>query len=124
MSRVERLWLPGRLPGLNDLMFTSVGARIRHQKAPKQAVALLAHAQRIKPFTSPVALTFEWHEPNRRRDPDGICAGGSKTVIDALKTAGVIANDGWKHIARIEHTWVVDRENPGVSVTIREMEAA
>lgn len=121
MARVERVWLPGRLPGLNDLMFTNVGARIKHQRGPKQAVKLLVQTQRIQPFTTPVALSFEWREPNRKRDPDGFCAGGAKVVIDALKTAGVIENDGWKHIARIRHEWRVDAEKPGVLVTIEEV---
>jgi len=121
MSRVERIWLPGRMPGLNDLMFKGIGARIRFQKAPKRAVLLLVQAQGIKPFNGPVALSFEWVEPNKRRDPDGICSGGSKTLIDALKTCGVIANDGWKHIAGIAHSWRCDPQNPGVLVTIKEV---
>jgi hypothetical protein len=108
------------LPALNDLLFTNVKARIKHQKGPKQAVALLVQAQRIKPFGGPVALSFEWREPNRRRDPDGICAGGAKVLIDALKTAGVLANDGWRNIASIRHTWLVDKTNPGVWVTLEE----
>lgn len=121
MSRVERIWLPGRLPGLNDLLFTNIGARIKHQKGPKQAVRLLVQAQRIKPFDKPVALSFEWVEPNKRRDPDGFTAGGTKVLIDALKTSGVIANDGWKNVAAIAHTWRVDQRAPGVHVTITEV---
>lgn len=119
--RTVRLWLPGRLPGLNDLLFTNVGARIKHQNGPKQAVALLVQAQRVTPFERPVRLTFEWREPNKRRDPDGICAGGAKVTIDALKTAGVLPNDGWKNIAAIAHTWRVDAKAPGVMVTIEEV---
>lgn len=119
--RIAQLWLPGRLPGLNDLIFTNVGARIKHQRGPKQMVKLLVQAQGIATFTKPVMLKFEWREPNKRRDPDGVC-GGSKLVIDALKTAGVLANDGWKHIASIVHSWSVDAQSPGVLVTITEVE--
>ena len=59
-------------------------------------------------------------EPNKRRDPDGFCAGGAKVVIDALKTAGVLDNDGWRHIVGLRHTWSVDATRPGVLVTITE----
>jgi hypothetical protein len=119
--RVERFWLPGRLPGLNDLLFTSVGARIRHQKGPKAAVSLLVAVQRIKPFERPVRLSFEWHEPNMRRDPDGFCAGGAKVAIDALVSAGTLKGDGWRYIAALTHTWRVAKE-PGVWVTLEEVE--
>jgi Holliday junction resolvase RusA-like endonuclease len=118
--RTETLWLPGRLPGLNDLLFTNIGARIKHQKGPKAAVRELVKKQRIAQFERPVLLRFEWREPNRKRDPDGFCAGGAKVVIDALKTAGVLKNDGWQQVAGIAHSWCVDSVAPGVLVTIEE----
>jgi hypothetical protein len=120
VPRAVQIWLPGRLPGLNDLLFTSVGARIKHQRGPKQTVKLIVEAQRIGRFDRPVSLAFDWREPNKRRDPDGFCAGGAKVVIDALKTAGVLDNDGWRHIVGLRHTWSVDATRPGVLVTITE----
>jgi hypothetical protein len=34
-------------------------------------------------------------EPNRKRDPDNIVAGGTKLLLDSLVGAGVLRGDGW-----------------------------
>jgi hypothetical protein len=120
LLRRERFWLPGRLPGLNDLLFTDVRSAIRTRRAPHAAIALLAQAARIRPFDGPVRVTCEWHEPNKRRDPDGIVGGGTKCLLDGLVNAGVLKGDGWRHIAALTHTWRVAKE-PGVWVTLEEV---
>jgi hypothetical protein len=70
------------------------------------------------PFEGPARLRFEWRERDRRRDPDGVSAGGKKLVLDGLVMAKVLAGDGWKHIAGWEDSWSVDADQPGVMVTI------
>jgi hypothetical protein len=121
------LWIPGKLPGLNDMLDAAKGSGGRgkdYSKLKRQwGEAIWAHALSAKihkpgPFAGPVRLAFEWREKNRQRDPDNVAAA-KKLVLDSLIMAKVLLGDGWKHIAGWEDTWLVDAERPGVLVTMR-----
>ena len=43
-------------------------------------------------------LRFTWGEPNKKRDPDNIAAGGRKFILDALVHSGILPNDGWANV--------------------------
>lgn len=42
----------------------------------------------------PLWFAFGWHEPDRRRDKDGVRSGGVKLILDALVLAHVMPDDG------------------------------
>lgn len=65
------------------------------------------------------SIHYCWVEPNRKRDPRNVAAG-AKYIEDALVEAGILPNDGWAHILGFRDRWYVDRQHPGVSVTIKE----
>lgn len=124
----RELWIPGPLPGLNELLAAAGGsggrragyARIKRQWTETVwALARNAGIHRPGPFESQVEIDFEWMERDRRRDPDNVAAGGRKLALDGLVKAGVLMGDGWKHV----HGWT-DKffvgSVPGVNVTIRE----
>jgi hypothetical protein len=128
------LWVPGPLPGLNELIAAAKGAggtgraysRLKRQWT--ETVWALAKEARIDkpgPFERPVLITFEWVEKDRRRDPDNVAAGGRKLILDGLVEAGVLAGDGWRHIRAWNDRWVTVDEviggskGPGVGVTIQ-----
>lgn len=118
--RTASFFLPGRLPGSNEVraMLTRKGG-FRRYNALKQkvhlAVALIVKAEGIGRFES-AHLRFEWAEPNMRRDPDNFCQ--PKGILDALQHAGVLPNDGWRQVLSIAHRWRVDKACPGVRVTL------
>lgn len=110
------LWIPGRLPGLNELL-EAKGSKVREArhraKNDAQAkIALFARSQ-LKPVKR-ATFHYEFHEPNRKRDPSNIAAGAIKIIEDALQLAGIIDNDGWKAVAGFTVAFVVDRESQGV----------
>lgn len=72
-------------------------------------------------FTRPVVIHYTWIEPNRRRDKDNI-AFAKKFIQDSLVHAGVLQNDGWKHIEHFTDDFAVDPKNPRVEVVIEEFE--
>ena len=120
--KTASFFLPGRLPGSNEVraMLTRKGGFRRYNAVKSKvhaAVAAIVAAERIPRFHS-CHVRFEWAEPNMRRDPDNFCSAGSKGILDALQHAGVIPNDGWKNILSLSHRWRVDREKPGVLVTL------
>jgi hypothetical protein len=118
------LWIPGPLPGLNELIAAAKGsggrgagyARLKREWT--EAVWALANLARLGSFDVPVTLMFRWSERDRRRDPDNVAAGGRKLVLDGLVKAGVLRGDGWQHIAGWADEWQTDRKRPGVLVSI------
>ncbi len=58
---------------------------------------------------------------NRRRDLDNISSFGRKVVQDALVSAGVLKDDGWKHVVGFSDRFDVDKANPHIEVRIREV---
>lgn len=78
-------------------------------------------AARIRPVVNPVHLSFLWVCKDRRRDKDNVVAGGRKPILDSLEKAGIVRRDSWRLIAGFEDRFEVDKENPRVEVTLREI---
>ncbi len=120
---VVALWIPGPLPGLNELLGAAKGSGghgIGYAKLKRQwtdAIWALSKAARLPRFMGPVHLRFEWIEKDRRRDPDNVAAA-KKLVCDGLVKAGVLEGDGWRHIDGWSDRWAVDAKRPGVEVAI------
>lgn len=116
-------FIPFVLPGLNEIIAAAkygkgAGNRYRKLKSDTEMIIFAAVKKSgLSPFTEPVFIHFEWIEPNRRRDPDNVAAG-KKFCLDLLQKTGTISGDGWKHIAGLKDTFRVDKDNPGVLVTI------
>lgn len=122
----QRLWIPGRLPGWNELL-DAKGVRFKgtHKtqydtlKAKSQErIIYMARAQ-LQPVER-AFFRYEFHEPDRRRDPSNIASGALKIVEDALRHAGTIKNDGWANVAGFSFSFQVDKEAQGVMVRLEE----
>lgn len=118
---MERLWIPGRLPGLNEII-EACGTRKRNWNAYTsmkrewgQRVSLFALAQGFKPGKKGY-FTYLFVEANRKRDPSNIVGGGVKIIEDALQECCLIEGDGWIQVKGIAPFWCKDADNPGVSV--------
>lgn len=112
--------MPGKFPGLNELLAAAKMRRGRVYAAIKRRwthqVAEAARAQRIPQYER-ARFAFLWREGSRRRDPDNVAAGGRKLILDGLVEAGVLPNDGWGNVVGWTDAWEVCR-TPGVLVTI------
>lgn len=115
--KVATLCIPGRLPGLNELMLDR-GSRIRVKAKWCKTVALIARTSCTPRFDRGAYVHIECVEPNRKRDPDGVCSGAAKVVLDGLVKCGVLAGDGWGHILGLSYSWRVDAAEPCVVVTL------
>lgn len=119
----QALWIPGPLPGENEIIAAAKGFGGRGYGYSKlkreltERIALLARAAKLRPMAA-AHLTFEWREPSKRRDPDNFSAGGRKFALDGLVAAGVLPGDGWAHVLGFSETWTVDKSRPGVLVTL------
>lgn len=71
-------------------------------------------------INAPVTIAFEWEEPNRKRDIDGI-AFGKKFILDALVKKGILPNDSQKWVRGFTDTFTVGKTHK-VKITIREIQ--
>ena len=124
------LWVPGPLPGLNEIIDAAKGSGgrgagyARLKRDWTEAVWAYAKNQRLPAFPGRVVIEFRWFEKERRRDPDNVAAGGRKLVLDGLVKAGVLKGDGWKFVQSWTDRFDVAPDRPGVAVTIRHYAGA
>lgn len=64
-------------------------------------------------------FSYTFVEPDRRRDPSNVASGGLKLIEDALVKAGLLKNDGWRAILRLELWFLVDKDEPGSYLEVR-----
>jgi hypothetical protein len=117
------IFIPFRLPGLNDYIDAERGNRYAAASLKKNVemkLRLYIRQQCKHQFTNPVTITYTWHELNRRRDKSNI-AFAKKFIEDALVKSGVLQGDGWRHIESFSDRFKVDKLNPGVGITIEEV---
>ena len=89
------------------------------KKTWTETVWALAKKAELRPVKR-AWFRFLWIEPNKKRNPDNVAAGGRKMVFDGLVTAKVIENDGWGQVAGWADSFAVGH-TPGVRVEIEEI---
>ena len=120
----QALWIPGPLPGVNELIAAAKSghgrgnAYARIKAAWMEAIWIRAKVTRMKPMVGAVRLSFLWVERDRRRDPDNVAGGGRKLILDGLVKAGVLTDDGIDEIRSWVDTFAVDKTSPGVRVEL------
>lgn len=117
------LVIDGTMKGLNDwrgAIQRSPHAGNDMARAAKKRVAALAREQRVPRFERPVVVTFDWYEPNKRRDLDNVAGTGQKWVLDGLVAADVLPDDNADHVVGIQHWLHFDALEPGAIVTITD----
>ncbi len=121
--RREELWIPGRMPGMNEIIHWSAsryrGEYNKHKKKWQGLIRTLA-VRVLKPWPDGAHFHYELVEPNRKRDPSNACAGAQKFIEDALVQAGLLPNDGWKHVLSVRHSWRVHATVYGVRVVLSD----
>jgi len=94
-------------------------------KEERRVMDIVWVAMRQQKWTMPrkrVHIDLVWHESSNRRDYDNITAY-QKYLFDALVKAGAIKDDSQAYIANFPtEKIVIDKRNPGVHVTITEVE--
>ena len=125
MSGKQTFRIEGTLPGLNE--YTRANRSNYHsgaqmKKQTETMIGRFIRLAKLKPVQGRVHISYQWIEPNERRDLDNI-AFARKFVQDALVKSGVLAGDGRKHIKGFDDDFsVVSKTTPGVVVTICPIE--
>lgn len=120
---IATLIIDGTMKGLNDwrdAIQRSPHAGNDMARAAKRRVESLARLQMMPRFEGPVAVVFDWYEPNKRRDLDNVAGSGQKWVLDGLVAAGVLPDDGPDCVVGIQHWLHFDAVAPGAIVTVTD----
>ena len=117
----QTFFIPGPLPGRNE--YSGKGSRWTYTRLKKdwtERIGLAILEAKLKPMQR-VNIHFQWVERNTRRDKDNI-RSADKFIQDALVAYGILADDGWDEIDCLSDTFTVDVSNPGVWVTLQEVQ--
>lgn len=124
------LFIPGQLPGMNEVVESSKSCRgksnqyARDKKAIGDWIRIYLSQGKLPQFKE-CKIGFHWVEPDKKRDPDNISAGGKKFILDALVSIGVIPTDSHRCIKGFTgDDYSFDKSNPGSWVRIVPVEAA
>lgn len=93
-------------------------------KAKKEATETVAYytvSNALKKIDKKVDVKVTHYCKNRRKDKDNI-AFTIKFILDGLILGGIIDNDGWNEIGKLEFDFKVDKENPRIKVELTETE--
>lgn len=115
-----KITIPGEFTDLNTYIRAERTPRVGHLLASKikhEETDRLAYTQgKVHRLTT---VHFTWICKNKKKDPDNI-AFAKKFILDGLVKAGVLENDGWKHIKGFTDMFKVDKDNPRVEVWLEE----
>ena len=115
----NKIRIRGKLPSFNeyiDACRTNAHAGAEMKKDVENMIII--QLGKLKPITTPVFVTFTWHEKNRRRDKDNV-AVAKKFVFDAMQKAGKLPNDNNKYIHGFADLFEYGVEY-GVTIAIQE----
>lgn len=113
-----KIILPGEFTDLNTYVNAERTNRFLAASVKKNETERVygeCKKQKIKPINHDQILTFYWYCTNMKKDPDNICFA-KKFILDGMRLAGVLKNDGWKQIAGFYDIFIVDKENPRVEI--------
>lgn len=126
------LVIRGRLDGLNEHDAKNRACRYRGASSKKDQTHLVEEAARItklKPMKSPVRVHIEWYEgikPDGKRfvprDKDNI-RHGAKYILDGLVKAGILEDDGFRHIESLSDEYMIDVQNPRIVINLTNEES-
>ncbi len=117
---MQKLIIPGKLPGLNDLLHGHWASRSKTKAEAMKVVGWCCKEQKIAQVGKFATAEIRCYEPNAKRDDDNVTGGAAKIILDALQNMGILAGDGRKYLRCVKHPADIDRNNPRIEVTIYE----
>lgn len=116
---MAEFFIPLRMPSWNEAIDASNASPFKYNAMKQKwghVTALFARQAGLPKVDGPRHFEYEFHEPNRRRDPSNMLAA-VKFIEDGLQAAGILPKDNWDYVSSIAVTWKVS-EKPGVLVRL------
>lgn len=115
-----KIVIPGTMPGFNEIVKAAKSHYHQYNNMKRENTNLVHWASKKISKKKKVFLDITWIEKNKMRDPDNI-ASAVKFIWDGLVEAGVIKNDGWNENGGWINRFKVDKDNPRIEITIKEV---
>ena len=131
MRLTYTLTIYGQLKGLNELLngrFYDKRTRGYHNKVKHENDLICMDAIRFSKslrhvrIKKPIIIDYRIYAKDRKHDRMNLLAAIDKSFEDALQKTGILKNDGWEDVLNTTHEFYVDRKNPRIEITIREIE--
>jgi len=121
---ITEFFIPGEFTTLNQHLAAANSnrhecARIKRDETYRVTLAA-REVPKIRNY--PVDLHLTWYRVNRKSDPDNV-AFAIKYILDGLQIADVMKQDTWECVRKITHEFRIDKQSPGVSISIQEVNA-
>lgn len=95
-----------KLPSINQYINVCRGNRYNAAKYKRNIESDLAvFLARLPVYRKPIFINFTWIEDSHRRDPDNVCAGGRKFILDCMVKLGKITDDSRRYVAGFSDTF-------------------
>lgn len=119
----QRVTIVGALPKLNDIINDArTHWAVSANKKMVGDYIVRRSISKMKPIQHPCTMSFEWHV-STKHDPDNICAGGRKSILDSMQQNKKLVNDNQKWILGFEDTFYkCPKGEDKVIITIMEYE--
>ncbi len=121
----QRFFVSCRLPGTNDIINAAKSRKgnwsgyaemkVMYESLIKDDI----RKAKLKPCPGKVMISLHWVEPNAKRDLDNIRAG-VKLINDALVNMKILKTDARSQVVGFVDTFAIDKERPGVWVTLED----
>lgn len=107
----------GKMPSLNDVINKTrlnkfAGATMK-RNLQRDINTQLLHQMALKGITKPLDeacnIRFVFYEKNKKRDKDNIISS-QKFLLDSMVDVGILKNDGWKWVNKLEYDFELDEE--------------
>lgn len=105
-----KITIPLKLDNWNDIISqcraNKYSANSRKQAEMNDISWFIRKIPKIEKY--PIEMSFTWHIKNPRSDLDNKSV---KSILDCMQNLGILENDNIKHIKKISHIAIVDKED-------------
>ncbi len=103
----------------------SLGGRLKKASDSKKyrlLTALLVMQEQVEtaPWDTVEVKAIFHHATNRRRDQDNAIAS-LKAAYDGIVDSGLVPDDDWRHMVRMQPEFHIDKQQPRVTIEIRRL---
>ena len=113
---MQKLTIPGRLCGLNELINGHWTVKAGYMDVVQWEIK----AAKLKPVNNIVNIYIDCYEPNKRRDHDNVEGGAKKVILDALVKKKIIKDDSSDYIKKTYANTYYNKKYPRIEVRIEE----
>jgi len=118
-----RFVVPGKLPSMNQFISANrTSVHVGNNMKQNSEKIIMNYIPKWATFEKKVFITYNFYEPDKRRDHDNIASFFIKVCQDSLVKKGVLHNDGWANMVGFSVQFHIDKKNPRIEIDVDEVD--